>query len=151
MYPCIPLNQASHPPWTRVGFVLLTIAKLMEYSYSCHATGCFTMIDKKSELTAWNRKIPVRWNRCYFLHRTYAFWYLSSQKYHRQSVIILIWRHWRCIMVKIWKIHWKFKYSESQYCFANISAMRAWIFMKFYTVNNYYLGWSWDNCTVTVS
>ena len=33
----------------------------------------------------------------------------------------------------------KLKFSESQYCFANISAMKAWIFIKFYMVVNYYL------------
>ena len=27
---------------------------------SAEATGCFIMIDKKSELTAWAKKIPVR-------------------------------------------------------------------------------------------
>ena len=41
--------------------------------------------------------------------------------------------------VKIWKIHWKSKYSESQYYFANISATKARIFMKFYVVVNFYL------------
>ena len=39
--------------------------------------------------------------------------------------------------VKIWKIHWKLKYSESRYCFANISATEARIFMKFYVVVNF--------------
>ena len=39
--------------------------------------------------------------------------------------------------VKIWKI--KLKYSESRYCFANISATEARIFMKFYVVVNFYL------------
>ena len=41
--------------------------------------------------------------------------------------------------VKIWKIHWKLKYSESRYCFANISATKARIFIKFYVVVNSYL------------
>ena len=77
-----------------------------------------------------------KWNRCYFLHWTHTFWYLSSQEYHRQSVIIHILRLLRCIMVKIWKMHWKLKYSENQYCFANISAMKDRIFMKFYMVGN---------------
>ena len=94
--------------------------------------GCFIMIDKKSKVTAWARKIPVRWNRWYFLHWTYTFWYLSSQKYQRQSVNIHILRLLRCIMVKIWKMHWKLKCSESQYCFANISRMKAWNFVKFF-------------------
>ena len=70
---------------------------------------------------------------------SYTFWYLSSQKYQRQSVIIHILRLLRCIMVKIWKMHWKLKYLKSQYCFVNISAMKNHIFMKFYRVINYYL------------
>ena len=41
--------------------------------------------------------------------------------------------------VKIGKIHWKLKYSKSRYCFANISATEARIFMKFYVVVNFYL------------
>ena len=41
--------------------------------------------------------------------------------------------------VKIWKIHWKLKYLESRYCFANISATKARIFIKFYVVVNSYL------------
>ena len=41
--------------------------------------------------------------------------------------------------MKIWKIHGKLKYSESRYCFANISATEARIFMKFYVVVNFYL------------
>ena len=36
-------------------------------------------------------------------------------------------------------IHLKSKRSESQYCFANISALKAQIFMKFHMVANYYL------------
>ena len=45
----------------------------------------------------------------------------------------------RCETVKIWKIHGKLKYSESWYCFANISATEARIFMKFYVGVNFYL------------
>ena len=41
--------------------------------------------------------------------------------------------------MKIWKIHGKFKYSESQHCFANISVTEAGIFLKFYLVGYYYL------------
>ena len=46
-------------------------------------------------------------------------------------MIIHLERLLRCEIVKIWKIHWKLKYSESQYCFADISATEAQIFMKF--------------------
>ena len=41
--------------------------------------------------------------------------------------------------MKIWKEHGKLKYSESRYCFANISAREARIFMKFVMVVNLYL------------
>ena len=41
--------------------------------------------------------------------------------------------------MEMWKIHWILKYLESQYCFANISATKAWIFMKIFMVANYYL------------
>ena len=37
------------------------------------------------------------------------------------------------------KIHRKLMSTESQFYFANISATKAWIFMKFYMVVNYYL------------
>ena len=45
----------------------------------------------------------------------------------------------RHINVKVWKMPWKLKFSESQYYFANIYTMEARIFMKFYVVVNYYL------------
>ena len=41
--------------------------------------------------------------------------------------------------MKAWKMPCKLKFSESQYCFANISVTEARIFMKFYVVVNYYL------------
>ena len=41
--------------------------------------------------------------------------------------------------MKIWEILGKLKYSESRYCFANISAMKSRIFMKFYVVVHFYL------------
>ena len=37
------------------------------------------------------------------------------------------------------KIHRKLMSTESQFYFANISATKAWILMKFYVVVNYYL------------
>ena len=37
------------------------------------------------------------------------------------------------------KIHRKLMITESQFYFAYISAIKTWIFMKFYVVVNYYL------------
>ena len=37
------------------------------------------------------------------------------------------------------KIHRKLMITESQFYFTNISATKAWIFMKFYVVVNFYL------------
>ena len=64
---------------------------------------------------------------------------MISQKFHNHSVIIHLGRLLRCINVKIWKMPWKLRFSESQYCFANISATETQIFMKFYVVFKYYL------------
>ena len=90
-------------------------------------------------LIAQARFQPITLDRCTFFDEIVTFWYLASKKFHNHSVIIHLVRLLRCETVKIWKIHWKLKYSESQYCFANISAMEARIFMKFYMVVNYYL------------
>ena len=54
-------------------------------------------------------------------------------------MIIHLERLWSCKAVKIWILHWKLKFSESQYCFPNISVTKARIFMKFYMVVNWYL------------
>ena len=63
----------------------------------------------------------------------------SFQKNHNYSAIIHLWRLQRCIIGEIWKIHWKSMIKRYQYCFANISATKARIFMKFYVVVNCYL------------
>ena len=97
------------------------------------------MILEKYQIPTLTRKQSVSLKWCHFLPYPSPFWYLVSKKIHNHSVIIHLVRLWRCETVKIWKIHWKLKYSESQYCFANISAMEARIFMKFYMVVNYYL------------
>ena len=55
------------------------------------------------------------------------------------SVNIHLWRLQRCIIGEIWKIHWKSTIKKYQYCFTNIYATKARIFMKFYVVVNYYL------------
>ena len=102
-------------------------------------TGCFRFIVKMFELITTARKQPISSDRWHFFLLIGTFWYLVSKKFHNHSVIIHFERLLRCETVKIWKIHWKLKYSWSQYCFANISATEAWIFMKFYVVVNYYL------------
>ena len=53
--------------------------------------------------------------------------------------IFKLWGKFDAKILKVCKIHWKLKFSESQYCFANISAKEAWIFMKFYVLDKYYL------------
>ena len=42
-------------------------------------------------------------------------------------------------ILKICKIHLKLRIKQTQYCFANISSMKAQIFTKFDVVVNYYL------------
>ena len=54
------------------------------------------------------RIIYDRWT---FSDEIGTFWYLVSKKYHNHSVIIHLVRLWRSENVKIWKIHWKLKYS----------------------------------------
>ena len=97
------------------------------------------MILGKYQIPTLTRKQSVSLKWSHLLPYPSPFWYLVSKKIHNHSVIIHLVRLLRCETVKIWKIHWKLKYSESQYCFANISAMEARIFMKFYMVVNYYL------------
>ena len=63
----------------------------------------------------------------------------SFQKFHDHPVIFHLERLLRCETVKIWKIHWKLKYLESQYCYANISAKKYRIFIKICMGVNYYL------------
>ena len=81
----------------------------------------------------------IRWDMCHINPEVGPFWYLSSEKFHRQSVIIHIWRLLKCKMGKIWKMHWKLTIMERHYHFVYISATNALIFMKFYMVVNYYL------------
>ena len=102
-------------------------------------TGCSLMILEKYQIPTLTRKQSVSLKWCHFLPYPSPFWYLVSKKIHNHSVIIHLVRLLRCETVKIWKIHWKLKYSESQYCFANISATEARIFMKFYVMVNSYL------------
>ena len=90
-------------------------------------------------LIAQAKKQPISWDICPFLHLIGTFWYLVSKEFHDNLIIFHLERLLRCETVKIWKIHWKLKYLESQYCFANISARKARIFMKIFMVVNYYL------------
>ena len=81
----------------------------------------------------------MSWDWCFQFTEIGPFWDLVSKKFHNHSVIIHLWRFWRCINAEISKIHWKSMIKKHQYCFANISATKARIFMKFYVVVNYYL------------
>ena len=81
----------------------------------------------------------MSWYWCFHFTEIGPFWDLVLKKFHNHSVIIHLWRLRRCIIAKISKIHWKSMIKKHQYCFANISATEARIFMKFYMVVNYYL------------
>ena len=81
----------------------------------------------------------MSWDWCFQFTEIGPFWDLVSKKFHNHSVIIHLWRFWRCINAEISKIHWKSMIKKHQYCFANISATKAIIFKKFYLVINYYL------------
>ena len=97
------------------------------------------MILEKYQIPTLARKQSVSLKWSHLLPYPSPFWYLVSKKIHNHSVIIHLVRLLRCETVKIWKIHGKLKYSESWYCFANISATEAQIFMKFYVGVNFYL------------
>ena len=76
---------------------------------------------------------------CFHCTEIGPFWDLVSKKFHKHSVIIHLWRLWSCIIAEISKIHWKSRIKKHQYCFENISATKAQIFMKFYVGVIYYL------------
>ena len=97
------------------------------------------MTVKKYELIAQAKKKPISLLIPPFHHYSGTFWYLVSEKCDDHPVIIHLEILLRCETIQIWKIHWKLKYSESRYRFANISATKVWIFMKFYMMVNYYL------------
>ena len=76
----------------------------------------------------------------------------SFQLIPQSFLFIHLWWFWRWIFVKICKIHWKLMIFKSQYCFANISATKALIFMKFETyihkiVKNHQKIFRKDSCT----
>ena len=102
-------------------------------------TGCFFSMSKVICLWESLKIQNMSWDWCFHFTEIGPFWDLVSKKFHNHSVIIHLWRLWRCIIAKISKIHWKSMIKKHQYCFANISATKAWIFMKFYVVVNYYL------------
>ena len=81
----------------------------------------------------------MSWDWWFLFTEIGPFWNLVSIKFHKHSVMIHLWRLWRCISAEISKIHWKSMIKKHQYCLANISATKARIFMKFYVVVNYYL------------
>ena len=96
-------------------------------------TGWLLETVKNYLLTNRATKQPVSWHRCLFVHQICTFWYLVSKDFDNYSVIKHLWRLWRCKTVEICKIHWKLMIFKSQYCFANISATEAPMFMKFET------------------
>ena len=110
------------------------------------------MILGKYQVTILARNQPVSFEWCHLLLLPGPFWYLVSKSFHDLLVIIHIQRLWRCITMKICKIHWKLMIFKSQNCFANISATKAPIFMKFETyihkiVKNYHKKNHRDPCT----
>ena len=113
--------------------------------YHCHCpgnlifTGCFRVNEIMFLLISQPIKHLNRLDRFYIFPESIAFWCMISKKCHNHSVVIHLWRLRRCIIEEIWKIHWKSTIKKHQYCFANISAMKAKIFLKFYKVVNFYL------------
>ena len=93
-------------------------------------TGCFVETVKNYLLIARARKQLISWDRCPFVHQICTFWYLVSNIFPNYSVIIHLWRLYRCIIWKIWKMHWKSQIENQRY-FANISATNARIFLKY--------------------
>ena len=81
----------------------------------------------------------MSWDWCFHFTEIGPFWDLVSKKFHNHSVIIHLWRLRRWKIAEISKIHWKSMIKKHKYCFANISATEARIFMKFYVVVNIYL------------
>ena len=55
-------------------------------------------------------------------------------------MIIHLERLWSCKTVKIWKLHWKLRFSESQYCFANIFTTKAHHF-KIWNLSSLDINW----------
>ena len=102
-------------------------------------TGCFFNMSKVICLWESLKIQNMSWDWCFHFTEIGPFWDLVSKKFHNHSVIINLWRLRRCIIAEIPKIHWKSMIKKHQYYFANISATKAWIFMKFYVVINYYL------------
>ena len=102
-------------------------------------TGCFFSMSKVICLWESLKIQNMSWYWCFHFTEIGPFWDLVLKKFHNHSVIIHLWRLRRCIIAKISKIHWKSMIKKHQYCFANISATEARIFMKFYMVVNYYL------------
>ena len=102
-------------------------------------TGCFFSMSKVICLWESLKIQNMSWYWCFHFTEIGPFWDLVLKKFHNHSVIIHLWRLRRCIIAKISKIHWKSMIKKHQYCFANISATEARIFMKFYVVVNFYL------------
>ena len=92
-------------------------------------TGCFRVNDIMFLLISQAIKHLNKLDRSYISTESIAFWCMISKKCHNYSVVIHLWRLRRCIIEEIWKTHWKSTIKKRQYCFANISATKALIFM----------------------
>ena len=88
-----------------------------------HSTGGFFNVPKVICLWESLKIQNMSWDWCFHFTEIGPFWDLVSKK----------------IIAEISKIHWKSMIKKHQYCFANISATKARIFMKFHMVLNYYL------------
>ena len=78
-------------------------------------TGCSLETVKNYLLMNRATKQPVSWDRCLFVHQICTFWYLVSKKFNTYTVIIHLWRLWRCKTVDVYKIHWKLMILKSQF------------------------------------
>ena len=97
------------------------------------STGWFFETDIFKFFISQNVKASEKSNHMENSPNKFPFWYLVSQKFHNFLVIIHLWRLLRQVIERIWKLHWKLMIFESQYNFANISATKAPILMKFLT------------------
>ena len=111
----------------------------LSYLLYHHTTGWSTLTVRSNHTLKTEQIFLSLKAKLFFNHNIGSFWFLVSKKIHKHSVINILGRLLGFINVKVWKMPWKLKFSESQYCFANISATEARIFIKFYVVVNYYL------------
>ena len=79
------------------------------------------------------------WDRSPFSPDIRTFWYIVSKNSNRFNVTFTDWWIGGLVFWIFVKIHWLLGLNKRQYCFVNISATKAGIFMKFNVEINYYL------------